>query len=131
MNLDLTTQELRSVEALEANSSRHIAAVNDIYSFEKEAETAQSCHPEGGALCSSVRIVALETGVGTKAAKRILWTMCREWELCQKELAANCMGQDGLECSNALRDYILGLEYQMSGNELWSSSTARYRYSSA
>lgn len=127
MGINLSPQELESVAALENNCSRYIATVNDICSFEKEAEAAQSGHHEGGALCSSVPILALETGVSTEAAKRILWFMCREWETCHRDLAQGCIGQGSGECSDDLRAYIVDLEYQMSGNELWSCTTARYK----
>lgn len=47
--------------------------------------------------------------------------MVREWELVHDSLG------EGLVCpSQTVRDYLRGLQYQMSGNELWSATTPRY-----
>lgn len=125
MGLRVTSTELQMARPIELNCSKHISVVNDIYSFDKEVVAAKEGHPEGGALCSSVQITAAETGVNVEAAKRILWVMCREWELCHRKLVAHV--ESSLEKpASSLSAYLKGLEYQMSGNEQWSRTTKRY-----
>ena len=74
-------------------------------------------------LCSAVKVVMDETGVGVEAAKRVLWLVTREWEGVFDGIV-----QDRLEagCGQAVKEYMQGLECQMSGNEMWSLSTLRY-----
>lgn len=125
MGLRVTSAELETVRSVELNCSKHISVVNDIYSFDKEVIAAKEGHPEGGALCSSVQITAAETGVSVEAAKRVLWAMCREWELCHRKFVAQV--ESSLEKpAPSLSAYMKGLEYQMSGNEQWSRTTKRY-----
>ncbi|KAL9123058.1 MAG: hypothetical protein Q9187_000385 [Circinaria calcarea] len=124
MAIHITAAELAIARPIELNCSKHISVVNDIYSYEKEVLAARKGHKEGGALCSSVQIMAREVDVSIEAAKRILWAMCREWELCHQQLVARLESKD--KPSPGLRDYMKGLEYQMSGNELWSHTTKRY-----
>ena len=125
MGLHVTSTELEIARPAELNCSKHISVVNDIYSFDKEVLAAKEGHREGGALCSSVQITAVETAVNVEAAKRILWAMCREWELCHRKLVAQVEASLG-KPSPALSAYMKGLEYQMSGNEQWSCTTKRY-----
>lgn len=126
MDIHLIQEDRDRVHNLEANASRHITAVNDICSFEKELQSSQSGHHEGSALCSSVQVLSAETGLGFEAAKRVLWAMCREWEHRHEELTKECFSANATRCSEDLRAYTKGLEYQMSGNELWSLTTPRY-----
>lgn len=127
MGLHMTPAELESVKDVERNCSKHISVVNDIYSWEKELLASKSGHVEGSALCSSVQVMAVGANVSVNASKRILWTMCREWEACHDELVAGRRTTDGrLKVRNEVMRYMKGLEYQMSGNELWSQTTKRY-----
>lgn len=124
MNIKLAKEEAELVRELDMNCSKHLAVINDIWSFEKELTAANVGHEEGGALCSSVSIMATEASISYPATKRTLYLLCREWELKHIELASSVIKQ----CDNAsLRAYMEGLEYQMSGNEAWSRTTARYR----
>ena len=123
MGLQLSASELASLVPLEKNCAKQISVVNDIYSWEKEVRAAQTGHQEGSALCSAVQVLANETSLGIEASKRVLWLMVREWELVHEELVVE-MEQAG--CSEAVRDYMKGLEYQMSGNEEWSRTNPRY-----
>lgn len=125
MDLYISPDELESVKGIELNVGRHISIVNDIFSFEKELATSKSAHKEGGALCSSVSVLAEEVGITTGAAKRVLWSMCREWERLHQDIVTKRIGGPDT-CSNSLKEYLRGLEYQMSGNELWSRTTSRY-----
>lgn len=124
MDLRLDGVDLGSLGRLERYCGRHISAVNDILSWEKEVRAAEaSDSAEGAALCSAVKVVMEETGVGVEAAKRVLWQVTREWEGVFEGLVEEML-QAG--CGAAVRGYMQRLEYQMSGNEAWSLSTARY-----
>jgi aristolochene synthase len=125
MKLNLSADDLATVKAIEQNCSKHISVVNDIYSWEKELRASQSLHEEGAALCSSVSVLSSETGLSYAACKRVLWIMCREWELVHEDLVAKRTAS-ATPCGSDLRAFVKGLEYQMSGNEAWSESTPRY-----
>jgi len=126
MDLHLTPAELATVVPLERNCAKHISIVNDIYSWEKELLASQTGHSEGSALCSAVQVVSQGGKISVEASKRVLWTFAREWEFQHELLAAERFNHlDG--CSQGIKDYIKGLEYQMSGNELWSKTTLRYK----
>lgn len=125
MALNLDREELATMKTFEQNCSKQISVVNDVFSWEKEVYASQTGHREGSALCSAVKVLADETSLSTHAAKRVLWSLIREWEQTHDELAAEREANpDG--CSQTVKDYIKGLEYQMSGNELWSKTTLRY-----
>ncbi|KAL8699839.1 MAG: hypothetical protein Q9201_005771 [Fulgogasparrea decipioides] len=123
LDLHLSPSELRWMDRLERYCARHISAVNDIMSWEKELKASQSIHHEGSVLCTAVKVVMDETGVDVAAAKKMLWVVTREWEGVFEDLV-----KERLEagCGQAVRYYMQGLEHQMSGNELWSSTTLRY-----
>jgi aristolochene synthase len=119
MDIRLSPEELSSMQPLEENCAKQISVVNDIYSWEKELLASQSGHKEGSALCSAVKVLSDETYLGIPATKRVLWSTVREWELTHEELAAKIRrAPEG--CSSTVQAYMKGLEYQMSGNELWS-----------
>lgn len=124
MALHITDSEVESVRDIEMNCSKHISVINDIFSWEKEVVAAQNLHEEGGVLCSSVQIMVNEMDISVDAAKRILRTLCREWELQHYELLAKAKARQPM--NQTVQDYVQGLEYQMSGNELWSQTTKRY-----
>ncbi|KAK6072773.1 aristolochene synthase [Seiridium cupressi] len=124
MCTNLSGKESELVREVEMNCAKHLAVVNDIWSFKKELVAANFGHEEGGALCSSVSIIAEEASLSIPAAKRVLYKMCREWEIRQDELALSLRARCD---STALDNYLKGLEYQMSGNEAWSRTTSRYR----
>ncbi|CAL8580509.1 hypothetical protein XPA_006230 [Xanthoria parietina] len=124
MSLRPNAAELESLGRLERYCGRHISAVNDILSWEKEVRAAEASDgAEGAVLCSAVKVVMEETGVGVEAAKRVLWQVTREWEGVFEGLVGEMLRAG---CGAAVRGYMQGLEYQMSGNEAWSLSTARY-----
>lgn len=125
MKLRLDQQDLDSIKDIETNCSKHISVVNDIYSWEKELKSSQVGHKEGAALCSAVSVLSAEMTLNIPATKRVLWVMCREWELRQKQLVVNRLAS-GQSCSHDLKIFMKGLELQMSGNEVWSSTTPRY-----
>lgn len=124
MGLKITPAELEVVRPVDMNCSRHLSVINDIYSYEKELFSSQTAHAEGGALCTSVQIIMQDGDFTIEAAKRILFFMCREWESTHRRLVN--LIQDNRAQTPAIRAYVDGLEYQMSGNELWSKTTLRY-----
>ncbi|PVH90808.1 Aristolochene synthase in complex with 12,13 Difluorofarnesyl diphosphate [Periconia macrospinosa] len=123
MKLELTEEELELVKPCDRNCSKHISVVNDIYSWEKELKQSIESPEEGSVLCSSVQVVMHGATLNTAAAKRVLWPMCREWELVHLDMVDEFKDQGVRE---DVLTYCKGLEYQMSGNELWSSETLRY-----
>ena len=125
MGISLNQDEVVATMVLEQNCSKHISVVNDIYSYEKEFEASRMGHVEGGALCSAVQVLGQEIGVPIPAAKRILWYMCREWEVEHVKIVEELRGKRGANCKD-LWSYVEGVQYQMSGNEVWSASTKRY-----
>ena len=125
MGLKIDKAELDVARPVERNCSKHISVLNDIYSYDKELIAAKTGHEEGAVLCSSVQILAREADIDVIAAKRVLWSMCREWERCHQKLVTK-IEKEEQQASPALWAYLKGLEYQMSGNEKWSESTLRY-----
>ncbi|KAI0483450.1 Aristolochene synthase [Xylaria cf. heliscus] len=123
MGLHITAEEIQLARPVEMNCSKNISVINDIFSYEKEVLAAAEGHEEGGFLCSSVPIVASESGVDIEESKSILLAMCREWEVHHNALVKEIQLKSQ---SRALAMYLKGLEYQMSGNELWSRTTKRY-----
>jgi aristolochene synthase len=123
MGLHLTAEELAIARPVDMNCSKHLSIVNDIWSYEKELLASKTAHEEGGVLCTGVAIFADGAEVSATAAKRVLYALCREWEVRHKELEVEALAQRD---SPELREYLKGLEYQMSGNEMWSRTTLRY-----
>ena len=123
MGLKMTQTELSGMISLERNCSKHISIVNDIFSWEKELRASETGHHEGSVLCTAVKILADSTSLDIEGSRRVLWSMVREWEEMHNEMVAQKLA-DG--CGQAAKDYMTGLEYQMSGNELWSQTTPRY-----
>jgi aristolochene synthase len=125
MRLRLDQQDLDSIKEIETNCSKHISVVNDIYSWDKELKASKVGHKEGAVLCSAVSVLSAEMALSIPSTKRVLWVMCREWELQHKQLVVNRL-TSGQSCSYDLQMFMKGLEFQMSGNEVWSSTTSRY-----
>ena len=125
LDLHLSPEDLKSMEFMESYCGRHISVVNDILSWEKEVKKSRSGHREGSVLCSAVKVLADETGLGIDAAKRVLWCIAREWEqIFDSAVTDKLAAPQG--CSRAVMNYMKGLQYQMSGNEKWSMVTLRY-----
>lgn len=97
--------------------------MNDIWSYEKEVLAAETLHPEGGVLCSAVQTLVKAANIHPAAAKRVLYNLLREWESMHEVMAQEILERNN---SEALVTHIKGLELQMSGNEAWSRTTARY-----
>ncbi|KAI0197503.1 Aristolochene synthase in complex with 12,13-Difluorofarnesyl diphosphate [Astrocystis sublimbata] len=126
LDIRLGPAALALVHDADVNCGKHIAIINDIWSFEKEARTAQSSSEEGSVLCNGVAILAHEAGLSTAASKRVLHLMCLEWEDKHRQLMEDLVrggGQDEV----VMTRYFEGLAYQMSGNVAWSKLTHRYQ----
>ena len=129
MEQHIPTGDLSRLAAVEKNYSDYITVVNDICSYDKEARTAEEGEAEGATICSSVQVLAEETGLLPEMAKRVLWAMCREWEanhdrLVVESAVPNHEGPEG----QVLMEYLDGLKLQISGTEAWSLTSFRYNY---
>lgn len=78
LDLHLSSSDLESMDRLECYAARHISDVNDIMSWEQEVKASESMDHEGSTLCTAVKVVMDETGVGVEAAKKMLWIVTRE-----------------------------------------------------
>ncbi|KAH7405672.1 isoprenoid synthase domain-containing protein [Phaeosphaeria sp. MPI-PUGE-AT-0046c] len=123
MDLRMSSHEIDALQPIEQNCARHISVVNDIFSWEKEVRASNTGDSEGAVLCSAVRVLSEELAIGIEATKRVLWTAVREWELVHEQLTNTLLQNDA---TMRMKAYAKGLEFQMSGNEQWSSTTLRY-----
>ncbi|KAK8872555.1 Aristolochene synthase [Apiospora arundinis] len=123
MGLALSADDLALVEPLDRIWFRHYAVMNDVWSYDKEVRQSKESREEGAVLRSSVAILCDDTQMSAEAAKRTLTYLCREWEDQHKALEKEILAKKD---TPAIRQYIRGLEYQMSGNEIWSTFTLRY-----
>lgn len=123
MGIHATVEELDLLRPLYQNCSRHTAVINDICSYDKEALAAETLHAEGGVICSAVQTIVKAADLPPESAKRVLYTLVREWESIHEGMVDRILKQNNTE---ALAAHIKGLELQMSGNEAWSRTTARY-----
>ena len=125
MDLKVTVEALDTIHAISESYSKLGIIVNDIYSFAKELRAWNTNGKEGAQILNMVMLQANETGISWEAAKRVLWILCREWELehidmvTRRETAAE-------GCDEDLKVYMKGLEYVLGGNEIWSAYTQRY-----
>lgn len=133
MDLKVSEANLDSIKDIEISYSRLGIVVNDIHSFEKEVRAYNKKKMEGAKVLNMVQMQALDTGISYASAKRVLWVLCREWELQHlemvksREMDLDLTGLEGKgEKDEDLRKYMKGLEYILSGNEKWSEYTERY-----
>jgi len=125
MRLHLSPETLASVDEIEDSYGKLGIIVNDTYSFDEELRLRDEKHKEGGHLLNMVEQMAKDTGSSYAAAKRVLWTLCREWELEHQELVKAREAVKG-GSDEDLRLYLLALEYVLSGNKKWSQYMERY-----
>ncbi|KAI1635180.1 Aristolochene synthase [Biscogniauxia mediterranea] len=124
MGIHMTDEEWRLALPVASNFGRNLLCLNDVYSYEKEVRVQDEGKQEGGVLVSAVPIVAKLVQVDIESAKRIIWMMCREWETNHHRLVAEILKEHP---SPAIEAFCKGIEYQYSGNELWSHETPRYK----
>ncbi|KAI0474768.1 Aristolochene synthase in complex with 12,13 Difluorofarnesyl diphosphate [Xylaria cf. heliscus] len=123
MALEVSPEELAIARPADMICSKHLSVINDIWSYEKEYVASQTLHDEGAVLCTCVKIISKDTNLRIPAAKRVLYSICREWELEFKRVVDDILS---ICDTPTMRAYLDGLELQMSGNELWSRTTLRY-----
>ncbi|RYO74186.1 hypothetical protein DL764_010940 [Monosporascus ibericus] len=125
MALHLSPEDLALVNPVERNFGKQLSVMNDIYSFEKELLASKNGH-EGGFLCSAVSTLSDAAEISYESSRRILYALCREWELTHERLVQEVLA---VKDNEAIRAYLKAFELQMSGNEEWSTMTQRYRVS--
>ena len=133
MDLRVSDADRESIKEIEMLYSSFGMIVNDIYSYEKEVRAYNAKGMEGAEILNAVELQALDTGVSTTSAKRILWVLCRELELefldlvQAKKTEMDLVETEGNgEKNRDMKNYMRGLEGIMSGNEKWSAYTGRY-----
>lgn len=109
--IHLTEEERALVGPVDNNGARHLAVINDIWSYEKELE-AVTLGQEGSIMTNAVDVLADEVFIPIDSAKRVLYRLCREWEIAHDTLVAEILAMCD---SPALRIYLKDNEYQMSG----------------
>ncbi|KAM0794822.1 aristolochene synthase [Usnea florida] len=125
--LRIPNETLKSLAKIEESYGKLGIIVNDIHSFDKEFHLWNKSHKEGAKLLNIVNTMSIDAGVSYGTAKRILWILCREWEIDHQEMVAKVLeGKGGSD--PALRSYLKGLEYVLGGNEYWSETTERYHW---
>jgi len=80
-------------------------------------------------LLNMVNLLSHDTGVSYAAAKRVLWILCREWELEFKGMIQEKLNDRTIPASEHedLKTYLQGLVWIDGGNERWGETTARYQ----
>ena len=123
----VSNETLKSLDQIHESYGKLGIIVNDIYSFEKELRLWNQDHKEGAQLLNIVNYMSMDAGVSYNTAKRILWVLCREWEIDHQEMVAKVVaGKGGADAT--LKMYLKGLEYVLGGNEYWSETTERYHW---
>ena len=123
----MPSETLKSLEGIHESYGKLGIIVNDIYSFDKELHMWNQAHKEGAKLLNIVNHMSIDAGISYSTAKRILWVLCREWEIDHREMVAKVMaGKRGADPT--VKAYLKGLEYVLSGNEYWSGTTERYHW---
>ena len=125
--LRVPNNTLKSLESIHESYGKLGMIVNDIHSFDKELHLWNKDHKEGAKLLNIVNTLSIDAGVSYSTAKRILWVLCREWEIDHQEMVAKVLGDKG-GTDPALKKYLKGLEYVLGGNEYWSETTERYHW---
>ncbi|KAJ5546148.1 hypothetical protein N7494_003733, partial [Penicillium frequentans] len=126
-NLHLSPSELQQTSALESTAFRFMGVLNDVFSWDKEWKAYQEHSTDGAQPFSAVHVLAQETGLPYPACKRLMYSYCRELELVLAQSAAEIRESAGGTLRPEMEKYVKGLEYLMSGIELWSQWTPRYR----
>ena len=123
----LTNETMKSLDGIHESYGKLGIIVNDIHSFDKELFLWNKDHKEGAKLLNIVKTMSIDAGVSYGTAKRILWVLCREWEIDHQEMVAKALqGKGGLDAT--LKQYLKGLEYVLGGSEYWSETTERYHW---
>ncbi len=123
--LHVADADMSSIREIHKTYSNLGMTVNDILSLEKELRAWNQGHKEGAFLLNIVVMMSEHLALPLDSAKRLLWNICREWEIeYQRQVEARLTVPGG--CSSELKLYMQGLEYILGGNEVWSWNTGRY-----
>ncbi|KAL8689520.1 MAG: hypothetical protein Q9218_004831 [Villophora microphyllina] len=123
-SIHLTPSDLTLISPLHTLYALLGVTVNDILSFDKEVRHQRDCLSEGAFILNMTQALANDTELPHAASKRVLWILCREWEI-QWGLIVQDIKAKGV--SSNLMLYIEGMEYVLGGNEWWSWRTERYQ----
>ncbi|KAJ5746215.1 hypothetical protein N7520_011397 [Penicillium odoratum] len=126
-NLHIGPSGLQQTFGLESTAFRFMGILNDVYSWDKEWKAYKEHSTDGARPFSAINILAQETGLPYPACKRLMYNYCRELELVFQQSAGKIKGSAGGPLLPEIEKYIKGLEYLMSGIEIWSQWTPRYR----
>ena len=66
-----------------------------------------------------------DTELGVQAAKRLLWGLVSEWTYLHDVSVAQ-IRESEQGCTDAVEQFLRGLEHQMAGNEEWCKISPRY-----
>lgn len=129
LDLHLSPAELESIAHIDYSYAKLAIIGNDIVSYDKERRAAERYEAADdkarNKMLNMVQMQADETGCSIAAAKRMLWVLCREWEVEHLEMVREREARaEG--CSEALKAYMKGIEYVLGGNELWGCFSKRY-----
>ena len=125
--LHVPTETMKALEGIHESYGKLGIIVNDIHSFNKELRLWNQDHKEGAKMLNIVNNMSIDAGVSYSTAKRILWVLCREWEIDHQEMVAKMVAGKG-GADPTLKMYLKGLEYVLGGNEYWSETTERYHW---
>ncbi|KAI4204535.1 MAG: hypothetical protein LQ350_001085 [Teloschistes chrysophthalmus] len=120
----LTPAEVSLMSPFFTLYSVHGVTVNDILSYDKEVRLYEETKCEGAFILNMTQAFSNDTGLPQRASKRVLWILIREWEKIWAEKAKELRARG---ISNALSEYLTGMEYVLGGNEWWSWRTKRYQ----
>ncbi|KAL8730354.1 MAG: hypothetical protein Q9166_004119 [cf. Caloplaca sp. 2 TL-2023] len=124
--LRLQPSDIASIDAIHTSYALLGVTVNDILSFDKEIRALRLApDAEGAQILNMTLALSNDTELDYKASKRVLWVLCREWEVRHKALVRERKEKGGV--SKELDLYLEGMEYVLGGNEWWSWRTERYQ----
>ena len=125
--IHLSEETLKSLDGMVELFDKMGMVVNDIYSFNKELYLWNKDHKEGAKMLNIVIYMSNDAEVSYATAKRILWVLCREWEIDYQDMMTKAM-QEKYGSNDDVKKYIKALEYVVGGNEFWSAKTERYHW---
>ncbi|KAL8993180.1 MAG: hypothetical protein Q9169_006536, partial [Polycauliona sp. 2 TL-2023] len=124
--LHITAADIASIGDIHTSYALLGVTVNDILSFDKEVRALrQAPDAEGAHMLNMTQALAKDTELDFEASKRVLWVLCREWEVRHQRMVKERMERKGV--SRDLEQYLKCLELTLGGNEWWSWRTARIK----
>ncbi|KAL8675549.1 MAG: hypothetical protein Q9168_000061 [Polycauliona sp. 1 TL-2023] len=124
--LHVTAADTESISAIFTSYALLGVTVNDILSFDKELRALRlNPDAEGASILNMTQALSNDTELNYEASKRVLWVLCREWEVKHQRMVKERLAKK--DVSKDLEDYLEGMEYVLGGNEWWSWRTERYQ----